>query len=67
MDEDSLVPLVAIRKNAHGRRRSISNLPAPAFGDKQLTELRFRKPGVKLYGEGQVKVPEKFEIFLGVF
>ena len=46
--------------DGHGRTELTSNLPAPASGNDQLTELRFREPVVNLHAEEQVRVPEEF-------
>ena len=46
--------------DGHGGTELTSNLPAPASGKDQLTELRFREPGVNLHAEEQVRVPEEF-------
>ena len=46
--------------DGHGGTELTSNLPAPASGNDQLTELRFREPGVNLHAEEQVRVPQEF-------
>ena len=53
--------------DGHGGTELTSNLPAPAPGNDQLTELRFREPGVNLHAEEPVRVPEEFEIVIRVF